>query len=51
MENNFKEVYYDEFCKKCKFEEREEDEDPCWYCLDEPMNINSHKPLEFREKD
>lgn len=48
--SNYNEVYFDEWCSKCKYEKCEEYEDPCWYCLDEPVNIDSHKPIEFVSK-
>ena len=50
-EYNDKEVYFHEYCKKCKHETKSESEDPCWECLTEPKNINSHKPLYFEPKE
>ena len=46
MEVNFK--YY---CKLCKYENLEETKDPCNDCLDHPSNINSRKPIRFKEKE
>lgn len=45
-----KEVYFDEWCPKCKYHDTDESEDPCDTCLEYPSNVNSHKPIEFKEK-
>jgi len=50
VELTTKEVRFDLWCKKCKHRRKKENEDPCWECLDEPMNENSHKPLYFEEE-
>ena len=44
------EVYFDKYCKSCKYEKTDEKDAPCNRCLDEPVNINSHKPVEWKEK-
>ncbi len=49
MELYEKEVYFGEWCPKCVNHDKPETEDPCWDCLDNPMNIESHKPLYFKE--
>lgn len=53
MEDNYKEVYYSEYCKTCKHEKDAEDDvnSPCWDCLTQPMNIYSHKPILWEEKE
>jgi hypothetical protein len=48
--NPDKEVHFDEYCKKCEFYNNKEDEDPCWDCLDNPVNTYSKKPVYFKEK-
>lgn len=51
--NNEKEVYFAEWCKKCKYYKADEEhlnpDHPCWECLDEPVNIDSHKPVRFEK--
>lgn len=42
--NEEKEVYFDQYCKSCKYHGLEESKDPCNDCLAEPSNTNSHKP-------
>ena len=45
-----KEVYFDKYCKTCAHRAKAPVEDPCWDCLDEPVNQNSHKPVRYEEK-
>lgn len=51
MENEYKEVYFDQYCKTCKFQKNKEDDTPCDECLSEPARIYSHKPAKYVEKD
>lgn len=44
------EVDFEKWCPLCKYEKLDEEEDPCWYCLEEPANEDSTKPVEFVEK-
>lgn len=48
-ENDQKEVYFNEYCEKCVNRNKEEYEDPCHECLNNPSNTYSHKPLYFKE--
>lgn len=48
--NELKPVDFDIYCPKCAYYDKTESEDPCWYCLADPVNLNSHKPIEFKEK-
>lgn len=61
--NNTKEVYFAQYCLKCKYWEKDSSEDPCWFwtcqaihkcnrgnCMNEGFNIDSHKPVKFEEK-
>lgn len=50
MEEIYKEVYFDKYCDKCEFKKCKEDETPCDECLENPVNIYSHKPVKFVEK-
>lgn len=51
MELRDKEVYFNEYCPKCKWSKLPEDKDPCDICLENPSNEWSHKPVYFEEKD
>lgn len=50
MEDSYKEVYFDQYCKKCKHYDIPEDEDPCDECLCESVNLYSHKPVKFEDR-
>ena len=51
MEYPQKEVRFDEVCPKCKFYKLDEGEDPCNDCLQNPSNLYSRVPTEFKEAD
>ena len=46
-----KEVYFDQYCPKCKFKvvDEHDPEGECWDCLESPTNTDSHKPINFKE--
>ena len=46
----YKEVYYDEWCPKCKHWELPENESPCNECLTYSHREDSHKPSFFKER-
>ena len=51
MENeNYKEVYFSEYCKTCKNKDTKESDEPCNTCLNEPAIMYSHKPVKYEEK-
>ena len=50
MQTETKEVYFATYCPLCKNQALPETEDPCNECLTEPVNIESHKPVNFEEK-
>lgn len=50
-DDNYKEVYFAEYCKTCKYEKTPEVEMPCTECLDYPVNLYSHKPINWKGKD
>ena len=47
----YKEVYYHLYCEKCKHQGVEHTEEPCNECLHNPVNLYSHKPVKFEEKE
>lgn len=51
MEDICKEVYFSLYCKTCQYENLPENEDPCDECLNEPVNVHSHKPVKWVEKE
>lgn len=48
-DDQYFEVYFDQYCNKCKYKNCTKYEDPCEECLDNPVNLNSHKPINFEE--
>lgn len=47
--NEYKEVHFDQYCKLCIHEDDQEISIPCFECLTNPVNLNSHKPTNFKE--
>lgn len=50
MDENYKEVYFHEYCEHCVYKELDNVDEPCNECLDNPINLFSHKPVKFEEK-
>lgn len=46
-----KEVRFDEYCRKCINWDKSEADDPCFDCLDQTYNEDSHKPIYYKPKD
>lgn len=51
MEEIYKEVYYNKYCKTCTHKDLEEFKDPCHDCLNEPVNTYSHKPVYYEKNE
>ena len=51
MDEHYHEVYFDQYCKTCKYEKTPQEKDPCHECLSETMNLYSHKPVKYEDKD
>ncbi len=50
MYDDYKIVDFEKYCTKCEHRDLKESDDPCFDCLDEPTNLNSHKPVYYKEK-
>lgn len=50
-ESHEKLVNFHLYCPKCKHYEVAQDEEPCNECLHYPSNIDSHKPVKYKEKE
>lgn len=46
-----KEVQFDIWCPQCVHYNKDATEDPCWDCLNQGWNIDSHKPICFEAKE
>ena len=49
METTYKEVNLN-YCKNCQYWTTKEEDEPCFECLANPVNLNSHKPVNYKEK-
>ena len=49
MNHRRKEVFYDIYCKTCKYYEQASYLSPCNDCLNTPCNDDSHKPVNWKE--
>lgn len=50
MEYVDKEVEFDKYCPYCAHVNEFDGDDPCDECLANPVNQNSHKPINYKEK-
>ena len=51
MEDSYKEVYFGQYCRTCIHFELGEDEDPCHDCLNNSVNVYSHKPVNWESEE
>ena len=51
MNEAYKEVYFDMYCHTCIHFDKSGCEEPCDDCLGEPVNVYSHKPTKYLEKE
>lgn len=49
-DEEYREVNFEKYCKTCKNEKRPETQIPCCYCLEEPLNLFSEKPVKWEPK-
>lgn len=50
MNQDYKEVRFDIYCKKCTYEKNKGHEGPCNECLEYGMNVGSERPVNYKEK-
>lgn len=50
MNYQFKLVSFEDYCPLCEYKDYTEEQDPCWDCLQCPVNEGSRKPIYFKEK-
>lgn len=49
MNDGLKEVYFEQYCQTCKNKDVAEADEPCFECLAEPANVDSHRPVRYEE--
>ena len=42
-------VDFKKYCETCKYKDVDEVKDPCNECLDNPVNIDSRKPINYKD--
>lgn len=50
MDEGYKEVYFHLFCPICKHSKKDNNEEPCDECLENPINLHTHKPVKWEGK-
>lgn len=50
-EPKYKEVDFNKYCPLCECYELNDFENPCDDCLTWPVNLNTSKPMHFKEKE
>lgn len=51
MDEDYKEVYFHDYCDTCKHRDLEPYKEPCNECLETFTNLSSHKPINWEAKD
>lgn len=51
MDEDYREVLFDVYCKDCKYIEVPEIEEPCNECLEHPVCLYVYRPVSFKEKE
>ena len=51
VDSDLREVNYEKYCDICKHADCPEHEDPCFECLDNPLNYYTEKPVKWEEKE
>lgn len=49
MEDHNKIVDFNTYCPQCRHRQLSEENSPCDECLAKPVNLNTHKPVYFKE--
>lgn len=51
MEIREKIVEFDKYCKTCEYKDSKDHLDPCHECLNNPVNTDSRKPVNYKEAE
>lgn len=49
MDNDYRLVDFETYCKRCKYKDVKENKDPCCECLDYGANEHTDTPVYFEE--
>lgn len=50
-QGEYKFVAFCKYCLSCKHVDKKDIEEPCNTCLDNPVNLNSEKPVKYEKKE
>lgn len=50
VDSGLREVSYEKYCGICKHSDCPESADPCFECLDHPLNYYTDKPVNYEER-
>lgn len=48
VDSNLREVSYEKYCGNCKYSDCPESADPCFECLDNPLNYYTDRPVNYK---
>ena len=51
MEIDYQEVYFNMYCKTCAHKNKNEREEPCNECIEQPYVLNSHVPINYKKRE
>lgn len=47
---DYKNVNFHEYCWRCEHYDKDENQSPCFECLEDPVNSHSKEPINFEER-
>lgn len=50
IDDEYQEVYFCDYCKTCKYYDYAMEEEPCFECIGNAVNLYSHKPVKWEAK-
>ena len=50
VDSDLREVSYEKYCGICKYADCSESADPCFECLDHPLNYCTDRPVNWEAK-
>lgn len=50
VDSDLREVNFEKYCETCKHVDCPEHKDPCFECLDNPLNYCAERPVNYEER-
>lgn len=51
MDERYREVRFDKYCETCKYKDKKDTDEPCDGCLENTVNLDSEKPVNWAKKE